>query len=211
MSETVPSALVSRQNYALADATGLDRALSPLRRVLRRLSLALVGVMLALPAVQVVLREVLNVPFVGAEELTRFMLICVVFGTLPYVVASGANIRLEEGLHLLPTTIQRVLHVGISATGALTFGVAAAAIGVATIRNLQNATPTLGIPYWVFFSATFVGFVAAALECALQLWKALTRRPLYVAFADEASPDNMDALEAALIAVADRGAREAYR
>jgi TRAP-type C4-dicarboxylate transport system permease small subunit len=72
------------------------------------------------------------------------------------------------------------------------------------LRNLQNATPTLGIPYWVFFSASFVGFLAAAVECGLQLWKALTRRPLYVTFADEASPDDMGALEAALVAEADR-------
>ena len=211
MSETVPTALLSREAYAPSDATAPDRALTPLRRVLRGLSLAMVAAMIALPAVQVVLREVLNLPFVGAEELTRFMLICVVFVTLPYVVASGANIRLEEGLHLLPRPVQRLCHVAIGATGTLTFAIAAAAIAVATLRNLQNATPTLGIPYWVFFSASLVGFAAAAFESALQLWKALTRRPLYVAFADEASPDSMDALEAALVAEADRGAGETRR
>jgi TRAP-type C4-dicarboxylate transport system permease small subunit len=94
----------------------------------------------------------------------------------------------------------------IAGTGALTFAVGAAAIAVATLRNLQNATPTLGIPYWVFFSAAFVGFAVAAVEFALQLWKTLTRRPPYVTFEDEASPDDMDALEAALVAEADRGA-----
>src|SRR5918997_5559354 len=108
MSETVPSALVSRESYAPADASAPDRALSPLRLVLRWASLAMVAVMILLPALQVVLREVLNVPFVGAEELTRFMLICVVFVTLPYVVVCGANIRLEEGLRLLPRPIQRL-------------------------------------------------------------------------------------------------------
>jgi TRAP-type C4-dicarboxylate transport system permease small subunit len=211
MSETIPSALVSRESYAPADAFAPDRALGPLRRVLRWASLAMVAVMIALPAVQVVLREVLELPFIGAEELTRFMLICVVFVTFPYVVVSGANIRLEEGLHLLPKPVQRGLHIAIAATGALTLGVAAVAIAVATMRNLQNATPTLGIPYWVFFSASFLGFLLAAVEFALQLWKALTRKPLYVAFADEASPDDMDALEAALVAEADRGAAEGPR
>jgi len=98
----------------------------------------------------------------------------------------------------------------IAATGALTFGVTAAAIGVATLRNLQNATPTLGIPYWVFFSAAFVGFLVTGIEFALQLWKVATRRPPFVTFADEASPDDMDALEAALVAEAERGA-EAHR
>ncbi len=206
MSETVPSAFLSRESYAPADAFAPDRALSPVRRTLRWTSLAVVAVMIALPAIQVVLREVLNLPFVGAEELTRFMLICVVFVTLPYVVVSGANIRLEEGLHLLPRPIQRLIHIAIAGTGALTFGVAAAAIGVATLRNLQNATPTLGIPYWVFFSAAFVGFVVTTIEFSLQLWKVATRRPPFVTFADEAPPDDLDALEAALIAEAERGA-----
>jgi len=210
MSETIPSALLSRESYAPADAFAPDRALSPVRRALRWTSLAVIAVMIALPALQVVLREVLNLPFVGAEELTRFMLICVVFVTLPYVVASGANIRLEEGLHLLPRPLQRLINVMIAATGALTFGVTAAAIGVATLRNLQNATPTLGIPYWVFFSAAFVGFLVTGIEFALQLWKVATRRPPFVTFADEASPDDMDALEAALVAEAERGA-EAHR
>ncbi len=211
MSETIPSALLSRESYAPADATPPDRALGPLRRALRWASLAMVSVMIALPAVQVVLREVLELPFIGAEELTRFMLICVVFVTFPYVVVSGTNIRLEEGLHLLPTPLQRAIHVAIAATGTLTLGIAAVAIAVATLRNLQNATPTLGIPYWVFFSASFFGFLFAALEFALQLWKALAGKPPYVTFADEASPDDMDALEAALVAEADRGAGEAPR
>jgi TRAP-type C4-dicarboxylate transport system permease small subunit len=206
MSETIPSALASRESYAPAQAFAPDRALSPVRVALRWTSLALIAVMIALPAIQVVLREGLNLPFVGAEELTRFMLICVVFLTLPYVVASGANIRLEEGLHLFPAATQRLIHLAIAATGAVTFAVASAAIAVATVRNLQNATPTLGIPYWVFFSASFVGFLVTAAEFALQLWKVVTRRPPFVRFDDEASPDDMGALEAALVAEAERGA-----
>jgi TRAP-type C4-dicarboxylate transport system permease small subunit len=101
-----------------------------------------------------------------------------------------------------------VFDVLIAATGAATFAVAAAAIAVATLRNLQNATPTLGIPYYVFFSAAFFGLLFAAVETGLQLWKVLARRPPYVTFADEASPDDMDALEAALVAEADRAAGE---
>ena len=211
MSEVVPGTLVPRESYAPADAFAPDRALAPVRRALRWASLVMVAVMIALPALQVVLREVLDTPFVGAEELTRFMLICVVFVTLPYVVASGTNIRLEEGLHLMRPGARRLFEVTIAATGALTLAVAAASVAVATLRNLQNATPTLGIPYYVFFSAAFFGLLFAAVETALQLWKALTRRPPYVTFADEASPDDMDALEAALVAEADRGAGETRR
>jgi TRAP-type C4-dicarboxylate transport system permease small subunit len=211
MSEVIPGTLVARESYAPADAFAPDRTLAPVRRILRWASLVMIAVMIALPAVQVVLREILDRPFVGAEELTRFMLICVVFVTLPYVVASGTNIRLEEGLHLMPPGGRRLFEITIAATGAVTLAVAAASIATATLRNLQNATPTLGIPYYVFFSAAFLGFLFAAVETALQLWKYVTRRPPFVTFADEASPDDMDALEAALVAEADRGTGEGCR
>jgi TRAP-type C4-dicarboxylate transport system permease small subunit len=67
MSESIPSELISRDNYAPADAFAPDRALAPVRRILRWASLAMIAVMIALPAVQVVLREILNLPFIGAE------------------------------------------------------------------------------------------------------------------------------------------------
>ena len=36
-------------------------------------------------------------------------------------------------------------------------------------RNLTNATPTLGIPFWIFLGATFFGFAGAALVHLLHL------------------------------------------
>ncbi len=206
MSELLVTA--THETHAPAGTYAADRVLAPVRQLMRVIALVLIAFMILIPAAQVVLREIVGVPFVGAEELTRFMLICVVFVTLPYVVVSGTNIRLEEGLHLLPYPIQRLINIAIAATGALTFGVAATAIAVATLRNLQNATPTLGIPYWVFFSAAFVGFLITGVEFALQLWKVATHRPPYLTFADEAPPDDMDALEAALVAEAERGTEE---
>jgi TRAP-type C4-dicarboxylate transport system permease small subunit len=211
MSETIPGSMLPRDEYADAEAFAVDRAAMPIRWSLRWASLALVATMIAVPALQVFMREAFNLPFVGAEELTRFMLICTVFLTLPYVVVSGANIRLEEGLQLFPAGFRRAVRLAIAATAAATFGIAAFSVGVATLRNLQNATPTLGIPYWIFFAASLIGFAVAALESALQAYKIATRRPPYITFADEASPDEMAGLEAALVAEADRAAGEERR
>jgi TRAP-type C4-dicarboxylate transport system permease small subunit len=195
--------VTSGDTHAPADASPVDRALAPARRVMRVAGLVLILVMIALPALQVFLREVVGVSFIGAEELTRFALICLVFITLPYVVASGSNIRLEELIQFLPRPVLRAIHIVIAASAAVVFGIAAASVAVATLRNLNNATPTLGIPYWIFFSAAFLGLLLAGVESLLQAWKAVQRRPLYVAFADEAPPDDMDALEAALLAQSD--------
>lgn len=180
------------------DLAPVDRLLEPLRTTLRKIGLLLLFVMIALPALQVFLREVAGKPFVGAEELARFMLICVVFITLPYVIASGSSVRMEEILAALPPGLQRPVRVLCALASVTAFTVAAWSVGVATIRNLENATPTLGIPYWLFFCAAFIGFLVAALESAVQLWKVLRRRPLYVSFAEELPPDEAE-LEAAIV------------
>jgi TRAP-type C4-dicarboxylate transport system permease small subunit len=169
------------------DRSAVDRAMRPLRKALRWLGLAL------LPALQVGLRAT-PYSFIGAGELTRFMLICVVFVTLPYVIASGASIRMEDLTNWLPQGIRRVITVLIPASGVLGFGIAAYAVAVAVLRNLNNATPTLGIPYWIFFSAAFVGLLVATIECAIQLVKALQGQDLYVSFAEEQPPADLPGL-----------------
>lgn len=157
-----------------------DRAIAPVRLVLRWLGVMLLIVMIAMPAVQVVLREFIRAPFVGAEELTRFMLICVVFVTLPFVASSGASIRMEEILQGFPTRLRDGLRMMIAGTAALAFATASYSVGIATLSNLHNATPTLGIPYWVFFSAAFVGLLLAAVEFFIQLVKIARGRDQYV-------------------------------
>jgi len=176
---------------------GIDRIVDPLRRGTRRLGLLLLFVMIGLPALQVFLRGVLRQPLVGAEELARFMLICVVFVTLPYAVSSGASIRMEELLACLPRRLQWLLRILITGTATAAFGISAFSVAVATLRNLDNATPSLGTPYWVFFSAAFYGLLFAAIESAVQVVKAIANRDLYVAFAGEQPPDEPD-LEQAL-------------
>ncbi|WP_052763707.1 TRAP transporter small permease [Microvirga massiliensis] len=163
--------------------------IEPVRLVFRVAALILLAVMIAMPAIQVVLREVIRAPFIGAEELTRFMLICVTFITFPYVVSSGANIRMEEFIQGLPEPVRQPLHVLIAGTGVIGFGIAAYSVAVAALTNLNNATPTLGIPNWIFFSAAFLGLLFAAVEYMIQFVKALRGRNLYVTLAAEQAPD----------------------
>lgn len=179
------------------DCSALDRAVEPLRKATRRFGLALLFVMILLPAMQVFLRAILHQPFVGSEELTRFMLICVVFVTLPYVISSGTNIRMEEIASMLPRGAQRPMQLLSTGMAVAAFGIAAYSVAVATLRNLHNATPSLGIPYWIFFSVAFFGLLFSVVESAVQFVKALGHHPLYVSFADEHAPDEID-LERAL-------------
>jgi TRAP-type C4-dicarboxylate transport system permease small subunit len=172
--------------------TVLDRTVEPLRKAMRRFGLALLIVLILLPSLQVFLRTLVNRPFIGAEELARFILICVVFVTLPYVVSSGASIRMEEIMSILPRCVQWFLRVLITATATAAYGVAAYSVAVATLKNLDNATPTLGIPYWVFFSTAFFGLLFSSIESAVQIVKAFRNRSLYVSFAEEQPPEEPD-------------------
>ena len=172
----------------------IDRFVEPIRKAFRLLSVGLLTLVIVLPAVQIFLREVTHTPFIGAAELVRFMLICTVFIAFPYVVSSGANIRMEEIQLALPSVIVRWLRPMISFLGVAGFAIIAYSTYVATISNLNNATPTLGIPYYIFFSATFLGCLMTAFECAVQTGKAVTNNPLYVKFDAERPPDELTEL-----------------
>lgn len=166
----------------------IDRLIEPVRWVFRLSSLVVLIALISLPFIQVVLREVFSSPIVGAEELTRFMLICSVFLAFPYVVSSGASIRMEEIVAFLPRkaiTAIRFLGAFIAIAAFATLAIASL---IAIRSNMDNATPTLGIPYWIFFGAAFCGFSMTCVECLIQLAKAVQNRPLYVTFKQEQEP-----------------------
>lgn len=177
------SAAVDSRSYAI------DRAVEPLRWLFRWGSLVMLAAMVSLPFVQVVSREIFSAPIVGVEELARFMLICSVFVALPYVISSGANIRMEEIVALFPARFVRIAKISAGVTATATFAAMAGASLVAIGTNLDNATPTLGIPYWIFFGAALVGFAMSTLECGIQLVKIIQRRPIYVSFPQEQEPE----------------------
>jgi TRAP-type C4-dicarboxylate transport system permease small subunit len=180
-----PPVAVDSRHFAI------DRALEPLRWCFRWGSLAMLVVMVALPFVQVVMRELFSRPIVGVEELARFMLICTVFLALPYIVSAGSNIRMEEFQARLPPGFVRFVKLAIAVAAIVAFAAAAVTSVIAIQKNLNNATPTLGIPYWIFLGAAAIGFGMTTIECAVQFVKALQNRPLYVTFPQEHEPQEL--------------------
>lgn len=162
-----------------------DRILEPVRFLLRTAGLVILAVLIATPALQVFMRQVLGAPMMGAEELSRFMLISVVMLTIPYTVSSGASVRMEEFQSILPQKLRRAVQFLIALSGFAALCLAAYSVSLAMLKNPNNATPTLGIPYYIFFSATAVGFLFASIEFALMAWKAIVGLPLYVKFEAE--------------------------
>lgn len=167
----------------------VDRAIEPVRWLFRWGSLAMLVAMVSLPFIQVVSREIFATPIIGVEELARFMLICSVFLALPYVISAGANIRMEEIVAMFPAGVVRAARIGGAIAATATFAAIAVASLVAIGGNLDNSTPTLGIPYWIFLGAAFVSFAMSTLECAIQTLKVIQGRPLYVTFPQEHEPE----------------------
>lgn len=144
-------------------------------RIVERVMTALVVMILAglvlVPTAQVIMRGVFVQPFIGAEEFTRFLLICLIFCAYPLVVQKGENIVMGEFKAALPDRPRRVLNVLIS-IGAISATAFIAYVTASNIsRNLNNATPTLGIPFWLFLGATLLGFAGAAVVHLLHLRK----------------------------------------
>ena len=147
------------------------RSLS-LTAVLGVLTSAILMALVLVPFGQVFFRGALGLPFIGAEEFSRFLLICLVFVGYPLVVAADENIAMKEVRNALPRPVQRLLGTLSHALGATVAAVMCVATAVTISRNLNNATPTLNIPFWIFLSATLTAFAGAAILHVVLLLRA---------------------------------------
>jgi TRAP-type C4-dicarboxylate transport system permease small subunit len=144
-------------------------------RVAERLLTAFVVIVMAglvlVPTAQVIMRGVFVLPFIGAEEFTRFLLIVLIFCAYPLVVERGENIVMGEFKAAMPARLRGVVNWTISLAAVGVTGFIAYVTAANISRNLTNATPTLGIPFWIFLGATLFGFAGAAIVHLIHLRK----------------------------------------
>jgi TRAP-type C4-dicarboxylate transport system permease small subunit len=140
-------------------------------RVLTAFVVVVMAGLVLVPTAQVIMRGVFVLPFIGAEEFTRFLLICLIFCAYPLVVQNGENIVMGEFKSMMPRLPRRIVNLTISILAIAATGFIAYVTATNISRNLTNATPTLGIPFWIFLGATLFGFAGAALVHLLHLRK----------------------------------------
>src|SRR5947207_10604366 len=149
-----------------------------LRTAVRGISLLLLAAVVITPLAQITMRGVFNVPMAGAEEMTRYFLICLTFLAASYVTEQGGQIRMEEFQFLLPPRPRWLLQLLIELSGVAVFGVLFVASVVTVTRNMNSVTPILEMPFWLFFAPLVVGSLLLAVETLamfLHTWRA--RRP----------------------------------
>jgi TRAP-type C4-dicarboxylate transport system permease small subunit len=140
-------------------------------RILSAVAVLILAGIVLVPIAQVVMRGVFGLPFIGAEELTRFLLICLIFVGYPLVVETGENIVMGEIKSSLPKRLQSIVNVAISVSAVAVTLFFAYVTWANIFKNLNNATPTLGIPFWIFLAATVFGFAGAAVVHLIHLRK----------------------------------------
>lgn len=124
------------------------------------------------------MRGVFNVPLAGAEELAKYLLICLTLVAASYVTREGGQIRMEEFQALVPARPRWWLQLAIEASGVAFFGVLFVATVVTVTRNLNSVTPILEMPFWLFFAPLVLGSLLLVVETVAMLlhtWRA--RRP----------------------------------
>ena len=145
------------------------KALAIARAVIRWTSLALLSLLVVTPLAQIVMRGIFNLPFAGAEELTRYFLICLVFIASSWVTQQGGQIRMEEFQALVSPKPRWLLQLAIDVSGIALFAVVLAA-GIVTIRNnLDNQTATLEMPFWLFMAPLVIGSLMLVVETFVAL------------------------------------------
>ncbi len=140
-------------------------------RILTAFVVIIMAGLVLVPTAQVIMRGVFVLPFIGAEEFTRFLLICLIFCAYPLVVEHGENIVMGEFKAAMPARLRGVLNMTISLSAITITGFLAWVTATNISNNLKNSTPTLGIPFWIFLGATLFGFAGAALVHLLHLRK----------------------------------------
>jgi TRAP-type C4-dicarboxylate transport system permease small subunit len=128
--------------------------------------------LLALPLLQIIMRYFFGAPIVGAEELTRFLLILLVFLGFPLVISAGENIVMGELRASLSVGWRRALDLATSLAAIAGCGFLAWVTWDSIFLNLGNKTPTLGIPFYLFLGAGLVAFAGATIVHLVHL-----RRP----------------------------------
>jgi TRAP-type C4-dicarboxylate transport system permease small subunit len=141
-------------------------------RLLNGIVVCILFALLAVPLLQIVLRYFFNAPIVGAEELTRFLMILLVFLGFPLVIETGENIVMGELRSWLPHRWQNALKLVTSLLAIGGCGFLTWVTWDSIFLNVGNKTPTLGIPFYLFLGAALVAFAGATIVHLVHL-----RRP----------------------------------
>ena len=142
--------------------------LNKIRLILQIVTSLILLFLVVTPVTQIILRF-LSAPFIGAEEMSRYLLIALVFLGSPLAVWMGGHIAMDQFQRHLPTQWIPWLIRLISAVCLFVFGYLTVA-GISLIKKMySNTSPALEIPFWVVMTPMAVGLFFLTIEYLSEL------------------------------------------
>lgn len=136
--------------------------------------LMLAGLIIA-PFSQIIMRGLFDIPMAGAEEMARYMLICLTFLAAALVSLEGGQIKMEEFQSIILERPRWLLQLVIELSGILLFAyLSYAAVGT-ILRNISSRTATLEMPFLIFMGPLAIGAVLLTFASAVMFWHTFSR------------------------------------
>lgn len=155
--------------------TGMLEASATACRVAAMLLLAL---MCGLVVGQVIGRNLFDTGMPWADELSRFCGVAIVFLCIPLLALRGQHVAVDMVPMMLPDRYRRWVSFAVELLVLGFAGLALWALYAFLGRAWKFATPTLGIPNWVFYAPAIIGFALLAVVTVTRLAALLSGRPL---------------------------------
>lgn len=145
--------------------------MNKLFRLDKDISILCLSVMLFTVIAQVLMREIFDLPLVGAEEFVRYMMIWIVLFPLAFTLREGGHIEMTELRDMLPLPMRTGLKFLSDVSSIVVFAIVSWSSLSVILQNANNTTATLQIPFWIFFLPNFLGFVLLTVGYVLILTK----------------------------------------
>ena len=107
---------------------------------------------------QVVLRQVFSAPLTGAEEMTMYLVACLVITPLGFTEQVNGHIIMEELQAVFPSVIKKIVRFIVSVTTTAVYILITVSVFNVIHNNMHNTTPMLRMPFWLFFLPSAIGF-----------------------------------------------------
>jgi TRAP-type C4-dicarboxylate transport system permease small subunit len=147
-----------------------------LRTTCRLLSVAALFVIIVITLFQITIRWLFDIPLTGIEEFSRFLFVAFIFLGLPYYYRHDGHIRLSGIRNMLTGRNARLMEITVQFFCVLAFSIIFASAVYTTSTNYGSTTPTIAIPFWIFFTPIILGFGLLVAEHIIDLAKIIKGR-----------------------------------
>ena len=142
--------------------------LNKIRFILQIVTSLILLLLVVTPVTQIILRF-LSAPFIGAEEMTRYLLIALIFLGSPLAVWIGGHITMDQFQQFFPKRCNAWLRIIIAASSILVFGYLTVSGTSLIMKMYANTSPALVVPFWVVMTPVVVGFLLLTIEYAVEM------------------------------------------